>query len=73
MDIITGEKIQKLCDVYIGSIEFNQKNHIYNSSLDIDKCIHIDKLNDTNTVNKIQNSKKIFIYTHLKRRFYIYI
>lgn len=62
MDIITGEKFQYLTDIYIGDTEFNTKSHIYNSTLQKDKCITINNIQNNNL---LQKSKFIFIYTHV--------
>ena len=61
MNIITGEKIQNLCDYYIGSLDdFNVNPIIRNQKL---KHINIDNYNIENIKNL--NVKNIFCYTHL--------
>lgn len=61
MNIITGEKIQNLCDYYIGSLDdFNFNPIIRNQKL---KHINIDNYDVENI--KSLNIKNIFCYTHL--------
>ena len=61
MNIITGEKIQNLCDYYIGShSDFNFNPNIKNQ---LSKQINIDNYNIEN-IKKL-NIKNIFCYTHL--------
>lgn len=61
MNIITGEKIQNLCDYYIGPIDdFNFNPNIKSQ---ISKQINIDNYNIEN-IKKL-NIKKIFCYTHI--------
>jgi hypothetical protein len=61
MNIITGEKIQNLCDYYIGSIsDFNFNPNIKNQ---VSKQINIDNYNIEN-IKKL-NIKNIFCYTHI--------
>lgn len=61
MNIITGEKIQNLCDYYIGSIgDFNFNPNIKNQ---VSKQIIIDNYNIEN-IKKL-NIKNIFCYTHI--------
>ena len=61
MNIITGEKIQNLCDYYIGSLDdFNFNPIIRNQKL---KHINIDNYDIENI--KSLNIKNIFCYTHL--------
>ena len=61
MIIITGEKIQNLCDYYIGSIgDFNFNPNIKNQ---VSKQINIDNYNIEN-IKKL-NIKNIFCYTHI--------
>ena len=68
MDIVTGEKLQILCDYYIGSMKdfrfcrsqrYKEKN----------KTINIDDDNIINEfINKININRKnvlIFLYTHI--------
>lgn len=55
--IITGERVQKKCDIYIGTdIDFN-----YNSKISIDKIKHI---NINNINSNFDNPYKIFCYSH---------
>lgn len=59
MNFITGERIQILCDHFIGfkkHFEFNP--NIYNNYKD--KCINIESINDV-----INNKLLIFCYTHM--------
>lgn len=61
MNIITGEKIQNLCDYYIGSIgDFNFNPNIKKQ---VSKQINIDNYNIEN-IKKL-NIKNIFCYTHI--------
>ena len=61
MNIITGEKIQNLCDYYIGSVgDFNFNPNIKNQ---VSKQINIDNYNIEN-IKKL-NIKNIFCYTHI--------
>ena len=61
MNIITGEKIQNLCDYYIGSLDdFKFNPNIKNQK---SKHINIDNYNIENIKNL--NVKNIFCYTHL--------
>jgi len=61
MNIITGEKIQNICDYYIGSHEdFNFNPSIKNQ---VSKQINIDNYNIKN-IKKL-NIKNIFCYTHI--------
>lgn len=61
MDIITGEKIQNVCDYYIGSLyDFNYNPVIRNQT---SKHININNYNVQN-IKKL-NIKNIFCYTHL--------
>jgi hypothetical protein len=54
--IITGEKIQQLCDIYLGdSSDFECNPNIINSI----KCFEFD-----NMINPFDNPKYIFCYTH---------
>lgn len=62
MDIITGEKFQYLSDIYIGDKEFEPKCHIYNNTLQDDKCITTNNIQNNNL---LQKSYIIFIYTHV--------
>jgi hypothetical protein len=59
MDLITGEKIQFLCDHFIGNetdFKFNPNVlHYYRN-----KCLYINKIN-----NSIDNKYKVFCYTHI--------
>ena len=41
MNIISGEKFQYLCDIYIGENEFRQDCNIYNKTLYLKKCFNI--------------------------------
>lgn len=68
MDIITGEKIQNICDYYIGTNnDFNYNPNIRNQT---SKRINIDNFNieyiKTLTINNI------FCYTHLITKFNIF-
>ena len=55
--IITGEKIQQLCDIYLGLND----DFIYNPII----SIQIEKHKDLNSINEIfDNPFKIFCYTH---------
>ena len=58
MNYITGEKIQYICDVYIGESEFNPKGWIFNKTLYPEKCITPHKLS---TNNKVLLAEKIYI------------
>jgi hypothetical protein len=64
MNIITGEKFQYLCDIYVGKTEFDINCHIYNKTLYQNKCYILDNLYNNINFN-FDNIKKIFIYTHL--------
>jgi len=56
-NIITGEKIQKLCDVYLGiDNDFNSNPVIKN---DIIKHLNLNSINNT-----IDNPRILFCYTH---------
>lgn len=66
MDIITGEKFQYLADVYIGDTEFNTKCHIYNNTLQKDRCINVKNIQNNNL---LQNGIIIFIYTHIYNKY----
>lgn len=61
MNIITGEKIQNLCDYYIGSLDDFNFNPIIRNQ--ITKHINIDNYNIEN-IKKL-NIKNVFCYTHL--------
>lgn len=63
MTYITGEKIQNLCDTYIGTVnDFKFNPYIYNQFVQSpDKFITLPYDN----INKIDNKYKIFCYTHL--------
>ena len=59
MNFITGEKIQFLCDHFIG----HKKDFRFNPNVNKnykDKCINIESINDV-----INNKLLIFCYTHL--------
>lgn len=55
-DFISGEKIQQLCDVYIGTL--NDFNYNPKISIETNKHINIDRLN-----NEWNNPKLIFCYS----------
>ena len=57
MNFITGEKIQFMCDHFIG----NQKDFDWNPKV----AKYKDKFIYTNESNDINNKSRIFIYTHL--------
>jgi len=59
MDIISGEKIQFLCDIYI----CKDGEHIkpYNPNVDIKKCVSIKHIKYEDLINK----NYIFIYPHI--------
>lgn len=64
MDIITGEKFQYLCDIYIGIKEFDVNCHIYNSTLYKHKCVNFNNL----TNNELfLSANYIFIWGHVLR------
>ena len=65
MDIITGEKFQYLCDVYIGEKEFETTSWIYNNTLYKDKCVLLSELDNN---EKFLKANYIFVYTHILRR-----
>jgi hypothetical protein len=62
MNIITGEKLQYLCDIYIGEKEFNPNAHIYNKTLYLDKCIRLNEIKNNKLL--FLKATKISIYTH---------
>ena len=63
-DIITGEKIQRLCDIYIGESEDFQYNpHIWNE--DVNKHVYFHSID-----REFSNPSIIFCYTHLVRRLF---
>jgi hypothetical protein len=55
--IVTGEKIQQLCDIYLG----NEEDFIYNPNInkEITKHLYLNNIN-----NFINNPYRIFCYTH---------
>ena len=62
MNIITGEKFQYLTDIYIGNTEFDKGSHIYNKTIDVDKCFRLDKISNH---PKLLSANIIFVYTHI--------
>ena len=73
MDIITGEKIQKSCNVYIGNNRAfsGLRSNMYK---DTRKLLFIDdKKKSLEFINKINENKKniiIFIYTHILHEYF---
>ena len=57
-EIITGEKIQQICNIYVGKIEDFKYNPIIKS--DVSKLVNIDLIN-----KDIRNPYYIFFYGHL--------
>ena len=57
-EIITGEKIQQICNIYVGKIEDFKYNPIIKS--DVSKLVNIDLIN-----KDIRNPYYIFCYGHL--------
>ena len=66
MDIITGERIQELCDIYIGE----QYDFDYNPRISTQIKKHL-KLE--NIPYEYNNPKYVFVYTHRLDKFYYYI
>ena len=66
MDIITGERIQELCDIYIRYCE----DFEYNSRIAQQKNKHLELQNIPYEYN---NPKYVFVYTHRVEQFYYYI
>lgn len=66
MDIITGEKFQYIANIYIGNTEYDKRSYVYNRTLKNNKCIPINKIEDNIL---LQESKIIFIYTHVFRKY----
>ena len=62
MNIITGEKFQYLCDIYIAHNEFNKSHHIFNPTIYTNKCVSINNL-DNNLL--FLSSNKIFVHTSI--------
>tara|TARA_A100001011_G_scaffold336327_1_gene365789 strand:- start:31 stop:888 length:858 start_codon:yes stop_codon:yes gene_type:complete len=61
MDIITGEKLQFICNHYIGKkSEFNKNNYTYNPNLKKEKILIFEDLK-----KDFNNKSIIFCYTHL--------
>lgn len=61
-NIISGEKFQYIADIYIGDKEFDSECHIYNDTLQKNKCLNIKNIQNNET---LLNSKIIYIYTHV--------
>lgn len=61
MDIITGEKLQFICNHYLGKKrEFEKSNYTYNPNLKKDKILIFEDIKDN-----FNNKSIIFCYTHL--------
>ena len=61
MDIITGEKLQFICNHYLGKKrEFEKSNYTYNPNLKKNKILIFENLNEN-----FNNKSIIFCYTHL--------